>query len=60
MPVVHTQLRNRHDAAVKQLRRTAEAAAKVALERLTAGSAEPGTPLSVDGAWWAAKVEAEG
>lgn len=48
MPVLHTQLRNRLEAAVKQARRTAEAAAKVALKRLTVGSAEPGTHLSVD------------
>jgi hypothetical protein len=48
MPVLHAQLRNRLEAAVKQARRTAEAAAKVALERLTVGSAEPGTHLSVD------------
>jgi hypothetical protein len=48
MPALHTQLRNRLEAAVKQARRTAEAAAKVVLERLTVGSAEPGTHLSVD------------
>ena len=48
MPPLHTQLRNRLEAAVKQARRTAEAAAKVAVERLTVGSAEPGTHLSVD------------
>ena len=48
MPPLHTQLRNRLEAAVKQARRTAEAAAKVALERLTVGGAEPGTHLSVD------------
>jgi len=48
MPPLPTQLRNRLEAAVKQARRTAEAAAKVALERLTVGSAEPGTHLSVD------------
>jgi len=43
-----TQLRNRLEAAVKLARRTAESAAKVALERLTVGGAEPGTHLSVD------------
>jgi len=48
MHVLHTQLRNRLEAAVKQARRTAEAAAKVALERLTVGGAEPGTHLSVE------------
>ena len=48
MPPLHTQLRNRLEAAVKQARRTAEAAAKVAVERLTVGSAEPGTHLSVE------------
>ncbi len=48
MPVLHTQLRNRLEAAVKQARRTAEGAAKVALERLTVGSAEPGSYLSPD------------
>ena len=48
MPPLHTQLRNRLEAAVKQARRTAEAAAKVAVERLTVGGAEPGTHLSVD------------
>ncbi len=48
MPPLPTQLRNRLEAAVKQARRTAEAAAKVALERLTVGGAEPGTHLSVD------------
>jgi hypothetical protein len=48
MPALHTQLRNRLEAAVKQARRTAEAAAKVALERLTVGSAELGTHLSVE------------
>jgi len=48
MAVLPTQLRNRLEAAVKQARRTAEAAAKVAVERLTVGSAEPGTHLSVD------------
>ncbi len=48
MPPLPTQLRNRLEAAVKQARRTAEAAAKVALERLTVGSAEPGTHLTVD------------
>jgi len=48
MPPLPTQLRNRLEAAVKQARRTAEAAAKVAVERLTVGSAEPGTHLSVD------------
>ncbi len=48
MAALPTQLRNRLEAAVKQARRTAEAAAKVALERLTVGGAEPGTHLSVD------------
>lgn len=48
MPPLPTQLRNRLEAAVKQARRTAEAAAKVALERLTVGSAEPGSHLTVD------------
>jgi N-6 DNA Methylase len=48
VPPLHIQLRNRLEAAVKQARRTAEAAAKVAVERLTVGSAEPGTHLSVD------------
>jgi hypothetical protein len=48
MAVLLTQLRNRLEAAVKQARRTAETAAKVALERLTVGSAEPGTHLSSD------------
>ncbi|HOA63013.1 MAG: hypothetical protein KA191_17885 [Verrucomicrobia bacterium] len=48
MPPLPTQLRNRLEAAVKQARRTAEAAAKVALERLTVGSAEPGSHLSVE------------
>src|SRR5665213_2657027 len=48
MPALHTQLRNRLEAAVKQARRTAEAAAKVVLERLTVGSAEPGAHLNVD------------
>jgi hypothetical protein len=48
MPPLPTQLRNRLETAVKQARRTAEAAAKVALERLTVGSAEPGTHLSVE------------
>jgi hypothetical protein len=47
MPPLPTQLRNRLEATVKQARRTAEAAAKVALERLTVGGAEPGTHLSV-------------
>ena len=35
MSALPTQLRNRLEAAVKQARRTGEAAAKVALERLT-------------------------
>ena len=48
MSTLSSQLRNRLEAAVKQARRTAEAAAKVAVERLTVGSAEPGTHLSVD------------
>jgi hypothetical protein len=48
MPALPTQLRNRLEAAVKQARRTAEAAAKVALERMTVGSAELGTHLSLD------------
>ncbi len=48
MPALHTQLRNRLEAAVKQARRTGEAAAKVVLERLTVGSAEPGTHLSAE------------
>jgi len=41
MSALPTQLRNRLEATVKQARRTAEAAAKVALERLTVGGAEP-------------------
>lgn len=48
MPPLPTQLRNRLETAVKQARRTAESAAKVALERLTVGGAEPGSHLSVD------------
>ncbi len=48
MPALHSQLRNRLEAAVKQARRTGEAAAKVALERLTVGGAEPGSYLSPD------------
>jgi hypothetical protein len=48
MAALHSQLRNRLEAAVKQARRTAEAAAKVALERLTVGGVEPGSHLSVD------------
>jgi hypothetical protein len=48
MSTLSSQLRNRLEAAVKQARRTAEAAAKVALERLTVGSAEPGVHLSVE------------
>lgn len=48
MPPLPTQLRNRLEAAVKQARRTAEAAAKVAVERLTVASGEPGGHLGVD------------
>lgn len=48
MPPLATQLRNRLEASVKQARRTGEAAAKVALERLTVGNAEPGTHLTVE------------
>ncbi len=48
MPPLHTQLRNRLEATVKQARRTAEAAAKVAIERLTVGGTEPGAHLSRD------------
>ncbi len=48
MPPLQTKLRNRLEAAVKQARRTAEAAAKVALERLHVGNAEPGSHLSAD------------
>jgi hypothetical protein len=48
MPTLPSQLRNRLEAVVKQARRTAEAAAKVALERLTVGAAKPGEHLSDD------------
>ena len=48
MPPLHTQLRNRLEAAVKQARRTAEAAARVAVERLHVGNAEPGSHLNAD------------
>lgn len=48
MTPLPTQLRNLLEATVKTARRTAEAAAKVALERLTVGSAEPGSHLSVE------------
>ena len=48
MPPLHTQLRNRLEATVKQARRTAEAAAKVAIERLTVGGTEPGAHLTPD------------
>ena len=48
MPVLPSELRNRLETTVKQARRTAEAAARVALERFTVGSAEPGTHLSVE------------
>ena len=48
MPALHTQLRNRLEAAVKAARRQAEAAARAALERLTVGNAEPGGHLSVE------------
>jgi hypothetical protein len=48
MPPLPTQLRNRLEAAVKQARRQAEAAARAALERLTVGNAEPGGHLSVE------------
>jgi hypothetical protein len=48
MPPLHTQLRNRLEAIVKQARRTAEAAAKVAIERLTVSNPEPGSHLSVE------------
>ncbi len=48
MPPLHSTLRKQLEAAVKQARRTAEAAATVSLERLAVGGAEPGTHLSVD------------
>jgi hypothetical protein len=48
MPPLHTQLRNRLEATVKQARRTSEAAAKVAIERLTVGGTEPGAHLTPD------------
>ncbi len=47
MPPLHSNLRKQLENAVKQARRTAEAAAEVALERLHVGNAEPGTHLSV-------------
>jgi hypothetical protein len=48
MSTLGSQLRNRLETAVKLARRTAETAAKVALERLTVGCAEPGSHLTVD------------
>jgi hypothetical protein len=48
MPNLSSELRNRLENTAKAARRTAEAAAKVAVERLTVGSAEPGTHLSVE------------
>lgn len=48
MPVLPTQLRNRLEAVVKQARRTAEAAAKVALVRLTVGDVQVGGHLNVE------------
>ena len=48
MPPLPTQLRKQLEDTVRQARRTAEAAAKAAIERLTVGSPEPGSHLSVD------------
>src|SRR2546427_764353 len=48
MRVLPSELRNRLENTVKAARRQAEAAAKVALERLHVGSAEPGSHLSSD------------
>jgi hypothetical protein len=47
MASLPTELRSRTESAVKQARRTAEAAAMIALERLPFGSAEPGSHLTV-------------